>query len=209
MKPLVYLSGPYTGDIKQNILNARAMAIKLWEFGFAVICPHLNTAHFEQDCGATYEDYLEGDLRMVEGCDAVLMLKGWQDSEGAKKERAHAQTKGKPVYTSIHSLMTWWHLKVIKPPADQKDTVLDRAKALVFGDRGSDYGPPQGDFACAAAMYSAYISRKYNIKLDLKAADWPPAMICTKLSRLANKFKMESLDDIAGYVQTWEMVMGD
>ncbi len=206
MKPLVYISGPYTGDIDQNILNARAMATNLWEMGFAVICPHLNTAHFEQDCSATYEDYLEGDLRMVEGCDAMLMLEGWEDSKGSVKERQHALTLGVSVFYDAHDLTCW--LKK-RPLGTENNTVLDRAKALVFGDRGGDYGPPKEDFACAAAMYSAYISRKYNIKLDLKAEDWPPVLICTKLSRLANRFKLDSLDDIAGYAQTWEMVMGD
>ncbi|MCB7128161.1 MAG: hypothetical protein J3T61_01320 [Candidatus Brocadiales bacterium] len=42
MKPLVYLSGPYTGDVHRNILKARLMAIKLWEVGFAVICTKLS-----------------------------------------------------------------------------------------------------------------------------------------------------------------------
>ncbi len=207
MKPLVYLSGPYTGDVHWNILKARLMAIKMWEAGFAVICPHLNTAHFEQDCSVSYEDYLEGDLRIIEGCDAMLMLEGWEDSKGSVKEEEHAGEKGIPVFISIHGLIAWRTLQVVKQPAD--NTVLDRAKALVFGDRGGDYGPPKEDFACAAAMYSAYISRKYHIKLDLKAEDWPPALICTKLSRLANRFKLDSLDDIAGYAQTWEMVTGD
>ncbi len=206
MKPLVYISGPYRGDVHRNILNARLMAIRLWEAGFAVLCPHQNTAHFEQDCSVSPEDYIEGDLRMIEGCDAVLMLEGWEDSKGSVEERQHALTLGVSVFHDAHDLTCW--LKK-RPLGAENNTVLDRAKALVFGDRGGDYGPPKEDFACAAAMYSAYISRKYHIKLDLKAEDWPPALICTKLSRLANRFKLDSLDDIAGYAQTWEMVMGD
>ena len=58
--------------------------------GHAVICPHLNSAHMELDCGATWEDYLNGDLQIISRVDAVVMLEGWQDSKGAVMEREYA-----------------------------------------------------------------------------------------------------------------------
>src|SRR3990167_5863387 len=95
---LVYVSGKYTGDIDANIEAARRIAIQLLECGHAVICPHLNTQHFELDCKATYDDYIRGDLEMVARCDAMVMVPDWQNSNGAKIERDYAERLGIPVY---------------------------------------------------------------------------------------------------------------
>lgn len=95
---LVYLSGKYSaGNIEENIRTARQAAIKLWNNGYFVICPHLNTAHFEVDCKASYDDYIDGDLRMIEGCDAIVMLSNWTESRGAKIEKDYAETNNIPV----------------------------------------------------------------------------------------------------------------
>jgi hypothetical protein len=95
---LVYVSGPYTGDIDANIERAAQVAAELWEMGHVVICPHTNTAHFEERCNATYEHYLKGDLVILSVCDVVVMLEGWQESRGAVAERNHAVEWGIPVY---------------------------------------------------------------------------------------------------------------
>lgn len=96
---LVYLAGKYTqGNIEENIAVARKAAIDLWEKGYFVICPHLNTAHFEVDCKASYEDYMAGDLEMVKRVDAIVMLPNWVDSPGAKRELRHAARNGVPIY---------------------------------------------------------------------------------------------------------------
>ena len=82
-----YVSGPYSGDgpddIADNINNARIVARALWEAGHVALCPHLNTAHFEQDCDAKYDDYIKGDLELILGCDFVVMIPGWESSKGA------------------------------------------------------------------------------------------------------------------------------
>lgn len=99
---LVYVSGPYTADthdgISANIQAARVVAADLWEMGHAVICPHQNTAHFEVDCEATYEQYIAGDLLMLARCDAIVMLLTWSKSKGATIELDYAAKLGIPVY---------------------------------------------------------------------------------------------------------------
>jgi hypothetical protein len=96
---IAYVSGKYTtGDIPSNIAHARRIAIKLWELGYAVFCPHLNTSHFELDCKATYDDFIKGDLEIVERCDLIVMLSGWKDSPGAIRERQTALEVGIPIY---------------------------------------------------------------------------------------------------------------
>ncbi|HRF49353.1 MAG TPA: DUF1937 family protein [Anaerolineales bacterium] len=101
---LVYVSGPYTAkthdEISANIQAAREVAIKLWEMGHAVICPHLNTAHFEVDCNAKYDDYMRGDFELLAVCDAIVMLPNWRDSNGAVAELNYANELGMGVFTA-------------------------------------------------------------------------------------------------------------
>ena len=96
---LIYIAGPYRSDslwgVYQNIRHAEEIAIKLWRGGWAVLCPHLNTQLFDVVC----EDipttvWLNGGLEMLERCDAIMMLRGWETSTGASLELQLA-VKGK------------------------------------------------------------------------------------------------------------------
>jgi hypothetical protein len=102
VKPWVYVAGAYSGStyeaIDTNIGLARIRARQLWEAGFAVYCPHLNTQHFEVDCKATYEDYMSADFSFIAICQAVVLVIGWEKSEGAQAEVALAKEMGIPVY---------------------------------------------------------------------------------------------------------------
>lgn len=95
---LIYVAGKYTGDVSANIAEARKVAISLWEKGHAVICPHLNSAHMEEDCKAGYETYMQGDFNMISRCDALVMVSNWQDSAGAIREHEYALSLDIPVY---------------------------------------------------------------------------------------------------------------
>lgn len=44
-----------------------------------------------------YEQYMKLDFRLLEMCDAIYMLKGWQESKGAKAELCYAKALGKIV----------------------------------------------------------------------------------------------------------------
>lgn len=97
---VAYVAGPYRGQgangIVQNILNARAVAVELWQMGYAVVTPHLNTALM--DGAAPDSVWLAGDLEIMRRCDLVVLLPGWAYSEGAVAEYLEAQRRGIPVY---------------------------------------------------------------------------------------------------------------
>ena len=82
-------------------------------------------------------------------------------------------------------------------------TILDEAKALVFGDRQHDYGHPRADFARTAAMWAAILD------CDVNPEQVAMCMICVKLSRERNAHKRDNAVDIAGYAQTLQMVAGE
>lgn len=118
MKPIVYLSGKYSGRVFENIESAAQVAVRLWNFGFMAFCPQTNSAHFERVATATYEDFLDGYLAAVARADAVLMLHGWEESPGATKERDLALSLGIPVYDDIALLKADYALLVVR--AQQK-----------------------------------------------------------------------------------------
>lgn len=104
---LVYIAGPYRATteygVYRNIQEAERVALEVWKAGYAAICPHKNTAFFGGACPDSV--WLEGDLEILRRCDAVLMLDGWIDSNGAVAEYREASRIGKPVFTGIGQLI--------------------------------------------------------------------------------------------------------
>lgn len=90
--------GPYY--IRENIRAAEAVAVELWRMGFAVICPHKNTEFF--DGAAPDEVWLKGDLELIRRCDLVVMVPGWEDSQGSRAEYALAAKLRLPVFQWNH-----------------------------------------------------------------------------------------------------------
>jgi len=102
---VAYVIGPYrSGDnlhgIKKNIDNAEAIALELWGLGFAVICPHKNTAFFD---GATenYNIWLEGGIELLKRSDFAVTVKGWENSKGSVNEVNLCKENKIPVFHSI------------------------------------------------------------------------------------------------------------
>ena len=102
---VAYVAGPYRAPtaegIAANIQTARAVAVELWRRGYATICPHLNTAHF--DGLAPDELWLVGDLAIIDRLDpqkpdCVVMMEGWRKSAGARREWRRARRNGLAVY---------------------------------------------------------------------------------------------------------------
>lgn len=97
---LAYACGPYRANtirgVVENIRAAEAVALELWRMGFAVICPHKNSALF--DGAAPDSVWLEGDLEILVRCDLLVTCEGWWDSKGSMKEVAVAGVRGIPVY---------------------------------------------------------------------------------------------------------------
>ena len=99
---VMYVSGPFGHDdkihgVQRNIIVASEVSLRLWANGWAVICPHKNTADF-QHTRIPWDTWMAGDLEFVRRSDAVMMLPGWELSPGAKLERNEALARGIPVY---------------------------------------------------------------------------------------------------------------
>ena len=88
---VIYVAGKYRDNnsigVIENIFCATRASHKLWKEGWAVICPHMNTAHFHD---LPCEMIIPGDLEILGRCDAIYMLRDWAASEGARGEHALA-----------------------------------------------------------------------------------------------------------------------
>jgi hypothetical protein len=90
---IAYISGPYRAPsirgVQQNIERASDVAFKYWHKGYAVISPHKNTNLFDGEDDADL--WIKGDLEILSKCDVIVMMKGWEKSEGARMERDFAK----------------------------------------------------------------------------------------------------------------------
>lgn len=104
---VVYVSGKYRDSrgpwyVGKNIQRAENVAMELWKLGFAVICPHKNTAFFEGPLDDPV--IMKGDCELVRRSDALVVIPGWEDSLGTKEEWQTAQEANKPIF--------YWELEV-------------------------------------------------------------------------------------------------
>lgn len=112
---LIYTAGPlrpFTDDdgvehaLEENIRTAAEHALRLWEQGHAVICPHTNSNLGPTDprtggiSGVDGRVFLDGDLRMLARCDALYLLPRWPASRFAVCERAYASRLGMPIFVA-------------------------------------------------------------------------------------------------------------
>ena len=112
---VVYIAGPFRApnswEIEQNIRRAENLALEVWmltkngESLASAICPHANTRFF-QGYGPD-EIWLRGDLEIVLRCDALLLVEGWERSEGTLKEIEFARDNNIPVFNTLENLYAW------------------------------------------------------------------------------------------------------
>ena len=83
----VYLAGPIRGvpDYKERFAETRRF---YEQCGCAVLDPSLLPEGMEQ------ADYMRIYIAMLQSADFVQMLPGWEESEGATLEKAHADMVG-------------------------------------------------------------------------------------------------------------------
>jgi len=105
----VYIIGPIRskwGLIGRliNVWRGRCTAVKLWKAGFAVICPHLNSFAITIS-GVDEDEIVSKDLEIINRCDFVVLLKGYEKSEGAKIELNYCRRVFKRVYRTINGVI--------------------------------------------------------------------------------------------------------
>lgn len=97
---VAYIAGPFRSKthwgVVQNVRQAEFVALKYWRLGYAVICPHTNTANFDGAVSKEIERsvWLDGDLEFLRRSDVLVAMNTWEVSEGARAEVSLAQELG-------------------------------------------------------------------------------------------------------------------
>lgn len=112
---MIYIAGKYCdtrGDWYQhlNIELAKKVARFFWYKGYAVICPHTNTAWMGTSSPDNWDMWMAGDFEMVRRCDTIVMLPNYKDSKGAMAELELAKQIGIDItYVEdyAHNTLAW------------------------------------------------------------------------------------------------------
>ena len=104
---IAYVIAPYRAktlyQLHKNIQRAEECAAQLWRFGFAVICPHKNSAYF--DGIMPDETFINGDLEILRRCDFVVCADDSVISDGMGKELDFAYQHNIQVYRSLQDAL--------------------------------------------------------------------------------------------------------
>lgn len=86
----IYISGKITGtdDYMERFAKAQK---KLEEQGFSVINPAAVNSMLPKN--TTWKQYMDMSILMLDMCDSIYMLKGWEKSCGANRELGYAMAK--------------------------------------------------------------------------------------------------------------------
>jgi hypothetical protein len=85
-------------------------------------------------------------------------------------------------------------------------TILSEAADITSNDRQRYYGHPADNHGNTAALWTAYLQRRFGVELELAARDVCLLMVLLKVSRDANKVNRDNLVDICGYARNAEMI---
>lgn len=82
----IYISGKITNNANYEVeFEAAELALKI--AGFQPV----NPAEVHLPDGATWADYMRHDVKLLCDCDAIYMIYGWRESQGAQIEHKLAR----------------------------------------------------------------------------------------------------------------------
>jgi len=97
---LVYVAGPYRAktpwDVEQNIRKAEELGLRIANVGALPIIPHSMYRFFDKQCDETF--WLRGTETLLTRCNAIYLLKEWEESEGSNNEFHLATEMKLPIF---------------------------------------------------------------------------------------------------------------
>jgi hypothetical protein len=93
---VIYVAGPYRGEIKYNVLKAAAVGRLLRQCGKAVIIPHVESLFFPESL--TEDEWIEHGIDLLHCVDTIVLVPEWRDSTGTRNEIDYAKEYKKSVY---------------------------------------------------------------------------------------------------------------
>jgi hypothetical protein len=148
-KPVAYIAGPFRGptawDIETNCRRVEGVALEVSRLGAMPLPPHLLSRFFHGQGPDAF--WLEGTMEILRRSDALVLVEGWERSEGAKAEAEEAARRMIPVFEwasegDRSEFATW--ARTWAPPAPR---VGERGNAASRAGSGAPSGIGEGDRA--------------------------------------------------------------
>lgn len=93
-KKKCYISLPISGrDMKRVRIDIKMMEHELRSIGYEPYAP----VNDDTDITASYSEHMGRDIAVLIECDAVVFLRGWEQSKGCMLEFAAAKIYGKEI----------------------------------------------------------------------------------------------------------------
>ena len=92
----IYLSGKITGLDKEVYSRQFERAENFYKTsGFDVVNPvKIGEEVLKNNPKAKWQDFMQEDLKALRTCTHIVLLEGWEESKGAKMEKAEAEKLG-------------------------------------------------------------------------------------------------------------------
>lgn len=99
----VYIAGPMRGYENYNFTAFDNMRDQLAETGVTPVSPADLDRELVKKTGRTIdqltpEECMEGDIKAISDCDAIMVLNGWVSSKGCRVEIAYATYRSIPIF---------------------------------------------------------------------------------------------------------------
>ncbi len=108
---LVYVAGPFSAPTREgvefNIREAVKCGIEVARVGAFPVVPHANTSHPDYEKVQPYEFWIDGTMLLLQQCHALITVRGWMQSSGARKEHAWMIRAKRPVFHDTVELKSW------------------------------------------------------------------------------------------------------
>jgi hypothetical protein len=208
---IIYLAGPIRPKgiqtLEGNIAAAKDAALTLWQMGYVVICPHANSdlpVTKSQEC-VEVKAWLQGDLDLLARCDAMVVLPGWETSDGTRGEIKFAKERSIPI--------TYWPDTPPIPPTETKrpNQVKGYIDLIMNGYRihlqkNADYSPANilgtGEIGLVTRTWDkmARLMNLFGFRIEICQSHYesPIAPKCEAIE--------DTIMDLSVYAVIWQLV---
>lgn len=189
----VYVSGPMRGVKDLNKPAFSAVARRAASRGWRVYNPSDESPEM---AAATYATCIKKDVEFLLKAKGIVLLPGWQKSEGARFEAEVAKNFGLDFFEALPLRGNIdYTIRQTSVPEIGAEGIDQEARRLVYGDRAATYGHPRGDFDRVAKMWGAILNT------DINAEQVAIMMVAFKLARLSQTpTHHDSQVDTIGYM---------
>lgn len=161
----VYLSGPMRGVADLNHPAFDAMQAAMEAEGWTVHSPAESNRKHGHTPLTPYSECIRVDVNSILDSDAICLLPGWRQSEGARFEVQVAQNLGLSFYEAVNvtyedTQVTEWGWRPAELSEIGAEGPDQEARRLVYGDRAATYGHPRGDFECIGGIWASMVMAK-------------------------------------------------